>query len=251
MVKKKIWIVFLMAGLVICIYFLKEVVVWDHSAVCGGDVSIYWNDVHYIGTGGVYEEGGTLARTKDMKRRIDVVVGDDEHIFVVNRSFYENWLLVREDYEIPEDGIITIAYWNHQRITDEDFLTAVSKLSKSIPEEKTHETIYDQIYGLTEEKQLSDLWVGYDDCPVGTKHLGFLGKYNGKWIFADNYEEIRQSNGGFVKATFDYCYIPEELVSVFQTFMGDETHEDTQEEWIPLIRRGYRYQKMREESQTE
>lgn len=227
--KKYILFILLSVLVVITIYVLKGRVIWDHSAEQGGDVSIYWNGFHYIGTNGEYfQEEETLAKTKDGQRTINSVVGDDEHLFVVNRSFYENWLLVREDYEIPKSGNITVVIWNHQRITDSDFLKVMNQLMSIEPESKMYGILTSEIHGHTDRSYLDSLWVGYENCPVGTDHKGFLGTYEGKWVFVDQYSETR-SNGAFIEGKIRYFTVPEEYIPVLEQYMEDELEQDYQE----------------------
>lgn len=70
-------------------------IVFDHSGERRGEV-LYWNGYVYVPTGGDYDEGRTIAKTTD-GWQINEVEGDPEHIYVVLRSFLDNYLLVRED----------------------------------------------------------------------------------------------------------------------------------------------------------
>ena len=70
-------------------------IVFDHSGERWGE-GLYWNGYYYVQTGGSYDEGKTIAKTTD-GWQINEVEGDPEHIYVVLRSFLDNYLLVRED----------------------------------------------------------------------------------------------------------------------------------------------------------
>lgn len=66
-----------------------------------GDEILYWRGSKYISTPGTYEEGATIAITRD-GWDINEVVGDRQHNYVVIRSFLDQYLLIREDYIAPD-----------------------------------------------------------------------------------------------------------------------------------------------------
>lgn len=72
-------------------------IVFDHSGERRGE-GLYWNGYVYVPAGGDYDEGKTIAKTTD-GWQINEVEGDPEHIYVVLRSFLDNYLLVREDHK--------------------------------------------------------------------------------------------------------------------------------------------------------
>ena len=83
------------------------VIVPDHSAQRRGE-GVYWRDTLYVPAYGEYSEGRTIAKTED-GWHINAVKEDPGRTFIVLRSFLDQYLLVREDYEIPDSGRITAA----------------------------------------------------------------------------------------------------------------------------------------------
>ena len=72
-------------------------IVFDHSGERRGEC-LYWKGYVYVPAGGDYDEGKTIAKTTD-GWQINEVEGDPEHIYVVLRSFLDDYLFVREDHK--------------------------------------------------------------------------------------------------------------------------------------------------------
>lgn len=85
-----------LAAAVLFWLFSSGVIVFDHSGERRGEGSLYWNGCVYVPASGDYDEGRTIAKTTD-GWQINEVEGDPEHIYVVLRSFLDDYLLVRED----------------------------------------------------------------------------------------------------------------------------------------------------------
>lgn len=85
--------------------FATGIIVTDHSAERGFENSVVWQGHTYTPYSyqGRYHEGKTIAKTTD-GLHINEVKEDPTHTFIVLRSFTDQWLLVREDYEIPTNG---------------------------------------------------------------------------------------------------------------------------------------------------
>ena len=85
--------------------FATGIIVTDHSAERGFENSVIWQGHTYVPYSyqGEYQEGKTIAKTAD-GLRINEVKEDPTHTFIVLRSFTDQWLLVREDYEIPTNS---------------------------------------------------------------------------------------------------------------------------------------------------
>ena len=115
--KVLIGIVVAMAMLLVFL-FANGIIVLDHSGVRRGE-GVYWNDVLYVPASGEYSEGKTIAKTND-GWQINEVEEDDTHTFIVLRSFLDQSLLVREDYEVPSSGEITTLYWNRKEVFPEN-----------------------------------------------------------------------------------------------------------------------------------
>lgn len=116
--------------------------VWTHSAF--GLISFI-----KILCSGEYSEGKTIAKTTD-GWQINEVVEDDTHTFVVLRSFLDQYLLVKEDYQISTSGAVTIAVWNGKNIYDEHFHVTLSKILEQATTDFEYET--DGIFQLTDNQ---------------------------------------------------------------------------------------------------
>ena len=162
---------------VVVLFIAKGIIVLDHSGERMGD-GVYWKGTFYVPCGGRYSEGKTIAKTTD-GLQINEVEEDETHTFIVLRSFLDQYLLVREDYEIPTFGAITMVSWNGNTIEDERFCAAVSEISKQAVTDFTYET--EAIFMLTENQKMRGLYVGYEGCPVATEYVGYMGQVNGNW----------------------------------------------------------------------
>jgi len=163
--------------LLISYLFAGGVIVLDHSAVRRGE-GVCWRDTLYVPAYGEYSEGRTLAKTED-GWRINAVKEDPSHTFVVLRSFLDQYLLVREDYEIPDSGKITAAAWGAEYITDDVFLRAVTEILANATTD--FEMMTEGIYQLKDGQVMRSLTLAYEDCPLPTEAAGYLGKIDGLW----------------------------------------------------------------------
>ena len=102
-------------AMLLAFLFANGIIVFDHSGVRRGE-GVYWNNALYVPASGEYSEGKTIAKTND-GWQINEVEEDDTHTFIVMRSFLDQSLLVREDYEIPRSGEITTLFWNGKDIS--------------------------------------------------------------------------------------------------------------------------------------
>lgn len=137
---------------------------------------------------------------------------DKEHNFLAVRSFLDNFYVVKESYIIPEDGQITGVYISNQRYTDQELIWAVTcLLNEEITEKFYIKT--DNIYHFAKM-----VYVSYEDCPVGTKYIGLVGKINGQVVYIEPTEQERQENGA-PKEQIYCCYIvPNEYKEAFEIF---------------------------------
>lgn len=198
----------LFAGVVLFDWLLFDgAIVFDHSGIRYAD-SFLWKDNHYILTSGRYKhEGKVLAKT-DAGDQIMEVDNDKTHTFLVLRSFLDNGLYVREDYEIPTSGQITQVYWAHD-IQDTDFCDALTQILVNAKTDLQYET--DAPYAHKDGREMYELYVGYEGCPIASQYLGYLGTVNGAWCITTNVEET--SEGQYLVS----CYqIPQEFVSFLQ-----------------------------------
>jgi len=85
---------------------------------------------------------------------------------------------MREDYEIPTEGEITVVYLDGRfRYKDRRLCELIADLRVNPPAE-TFTIRTDAIYRCA--KSVS---VGYEGCPIATDLAGYLGHINGKWVF--------------------------------------------------------------------
>ncbi len=186
-------------------------IVVDHSAERGFENSIIWKGVKYESVSGKYNEGKTIAKVKDSGLSINEVEGDDSHTFVVVRSFIDQWLVVREDYNIPKSGKITKAYWSYQFIEDEKFLNAITEMITKVKPDFEYDTEDREIFEYTDNQNMKELYIAYEDCPVPTIYLGYMGVIDGEW-----YLTVGKGND-----TKIYCYtIPDEYSDVFDEYLS-------------------------------
>lgn len=159
-------------------------IVFDHSGIRYAD-SFQWKGNHYVLASGRYHEGKTIAKT-NAGDQINEVEGDKSHTFLVLRDFLDDDLYVREDYEIPTSGEITTVWWNDS-IDDENFWDALTKI---LAKAKTDfQYVTDSPYSHENGREMYQLYVGYDHCPVATENLGYMGTINGVWCITTSIEE--------------------------------------------------------------
>ena len=189
----------------------KGIIVFDHSAERGFENSIIWKGVRYEPVPGRYKEGKTIAKVKNSGFSINEVEGDDSHTFVVVRSFLDQWLVVREDYDIPKSGKITKAYWSYQFIDDEKFLDVITEMITKVKPDSEYDTEDREIFEYTDKQNMKELYIAYEGCPVTTIYLGYMGVIDGEW-----YLTVGKGND-----TKIYCYsIPEEYSTVFDEYLS-------------------------------
>ena len=160
---------------------VKGILVFDYSAVRRGE-GVEWNGVFYEGCSAEYTEGKTIAKTKD-GFNINEVVEDESHTFIVLRSFLDQYLLVREDYEIPTSGKINILFIKGEQIKDKEFIEAFTNILENKTSSFKYET--DEEFEWNNNEQMKLVRVGYENCPIATSTVGYLGTVEGKWHFVE------------------------------------------------------------------
>ncbi len=211
----RLFLVFIVALLVAWVAHLAGFLVFDHSAEVRIE-SLYWKDTVYIGCSGEYNEGRTIAKSSD-GHEINEVEEDKTHTFVVVRSFLDDSLYVREDYNIPKSGTITLAYWNHQKITDPAFLQAISEIRMSDGPIFAYET--EGIFQLTETQCMKEVYAAYENCPVATNFMGYMGMVNGKWVVTVYISTDDTDKNGAPKPYTVICKeIPKQYISVLEPY---------------------------------
>lgn len=185
---------------VIVLIFRILFVVSDNTAELKGQY-LYWNNSVYKETSGAYQEGKTIARTTDKKWSINEVKDDKTHTFVVLRSFLDQYLYVKEDYKIPQNGKISSVYINYNtKVDSNDFCNQIHKIIHDNGETFTFET--DNIYSYAKP-----IYLCFDNCPVGTHFSGFVGVVNNKWVYIPTLPTDTRNEDGSPKAYKVNCKI--------------------------------------------
>lgn len=202
-------VLFVLSLVFICSIF-NGIIVLDHSAETPGDGALVtWKGYNYVQCFGEYHEGKRIAKTNNGSY-LKEVEEDPSHTFIVIRSFLDQQLLVREDYSIPTSGNITAVFWNKEKISDERFCEAVVQILSVAKTDFEYET--DAIFALKENQHMRQLYVCYDDCPIGTDFKGYLGKVDNKWVITT---ELPDKDNNTVK-----CYtIPQEYHALLNEYL--------------------------------
>ncbi len=202
-------VVFVAAAAVLFM-ILNGVIVLDRSGERLFENGLRWKGNEYVAVSGKYNEGKTIAKTND-GFDINEVEGDDSHNFLVMRSFLDQWLVVRDGYNIPKSGKITKAYWSYQFIEDEEFLGAIEEMITKVKPDFEYDTDGKKIYEYTDNQNMKELYIAYEGCPVPTIYLGYMGVINGSF-----YLTTGMGYGDTV-----YCYtIPEEYAVIFEQYLS-------------------------------
>lgn len=185
----------------------------DRTATYAGN-KLEWKGVSYIEISGEYSEEKTIAKTKDGRWDINEVKEDETHTFVVARSFLDQYLLVREDYKIPKNGRVTSVFVEHSKINKEDFCRAIEKIIVEDGELFTIKT--DNIYS-----KASQICLSYENCPVGTEYVGFIGFINNYWVYITPIKGdiMLNSDGTPREYPVDCKIINEEYVPVIELYI--------------------------------
>lgn len=179
-------ILFIVVAFFVVIYFSV-----DRTAEFKGRY-LYWNNAIYEEKAGAYSEGNTIAMTTDNKWSVNEVKGDDLHTFVVVRSFLDQYLYVKKDYKIPQNGKVSSAYIH----TYNRFENIIDSSGETF----TFNT--DNIYAHAETIDL-----GYDGCPVGTHFVGLIGVVKNKWVYISTLPTDIYNTDGSRKAYNVTCKI--------------------------------------------
>ncbi len=139
-----------------------------------------------------YVDGWTVSTIKE----------DPSRTFLRVRSFLDGYGYMREDYEIPTEGEITVLYLDDRhRYTSRRMCGIITELTENPPEE-TFTIRTDAVY-----RYAKSVNVGYEGCPIATDFVGYLGHINGKWVFIPPVEI--QYDNGYVEREFVCHVIPE------------------------------------------
>lgn len=172
----------IISGVILCLIllFLYDIGAFvPHSAVWEGN-HIYWDNKTYVECySGDYTEKKTIAKTTD-NWKINEIYEDDSLTFIVVRYFLDQYLYVREDYIIPQSGTVTAVSWDNEKITDPSFCDTVSKIYESDGIIYEYET--EEIFDVVDNLYMKTLCFAYEDCPVATEFIGYMGRENNIWV---------------------------------------------------------------------
>ena len=175
----------------------------------------------YIGISiGFTEEGRRIAKADSFD--IMEIPEDKDHNFLAVRSFLDDWTIVKESYVIPTEGEVTVAYFGwHERVTK----GIKWEMLQSILNEDFQgefiikgEELFEGSYASDVDNATQYIFVGYEDCPVGTDVIGKFGNINGKLVF------IKSENFNIKEYDLKYtCYI---LKDEYQELFKDNVNNE-------------------------
>ena len=207
--KKKIKFILLGFTLVSC-FILYHLLIIDHSAKFVFEETIYWKNATYHRASGVgYKVGRTVAMAGN--HSISLVKGDKSRSFIfVSSPLIGSDLYVRGDYIIPRYGQITAVFWDYYKITDIEFINAISEICQN--NENSFEYHGEGLFILSETQRMKRVYLQYENCPVATDYVGFIGKLNDNWVMAN---EGRNTDGVYTV----FCrIIPSSYISILEKY---------------------------------
>lgn len=89
--------------------------------------TLYWNGIKYVETAGLYHESNTKIGKTDDGFTIYEVVGDQDHNYIVARSFLDNQLYVRASYEKDRTVIEALILSGDEYVYEKDFIDCFVK----------------------------------------------------------------------------------------------------------------------------
>lgn len=135
-----------------------------------GGVTYVHKEFDYTGTGRTvaYVDGWTVSTIKE----------DPSRTFLRVSSFPDSYGYMREDFDIPTEGRITVVYTDSRNRSANDRLCETIAHLRDNPPPETFRIRTDRIYAYA--KSVS---VGYEDCPIATDFAGYIGIINENWIY--------------------------------------------------------------------
>ena len=200
-VKRILWRILLAAAVIFVLVRLGGCIIhwttarFDGTKLIIGGVTYIHKEFDYTETDRTiaYVDGWTVSTIKE----------DPSRTFLRVRSFTDGYGYMREDYEIPTEGEVTVLYLNDRfRYTNRTLCDMIEALRTDPPAE-TFTVRTDAIY-----RYAKDVSVGYEGCPIATEFVGYLGDINGKWVFIFP-TELTYENGGYAEEDFVCHVIPE------------------------------------------
>ena len=195
------------------VYLLSRgLIVFDHSAQRAGEGFRWKGELYIPASAADYTEGKTIAKTTD-NWQLNIVEEDESHTFMVMRSFLDQWLCVREDYEFPKEGNVTAVYIDGKKIDNAELAAAAQYMLENFAPER--EYVVESIRHDTETQQMRDISYCFEGCPVGIDRSGdHIGRIDGEWVLARRDGEI----GGLRKNQL--CAVPEEYTEILTKYCG-------------------------------
>lgn len=132
---------------------------------------------------------------------INEIKEDKEHNFLEVCSFLDNFYVVKKSYTIPTQGSINVVYIDNYRYTNNVELKNAIYFLLNTEINDGFKIKTDNIYHYAKE-----VYIGYDDCPVGTEYIGMIGYINEKLVYIKPTERIYSGNGSPEEQIY-YCYI--------------------------------------------
>ncbi len=177
-----VWVIFFILTFIISgllIHNSKSFYNEKDYIVIGEGSHAYINGEKYIPCGIRFNKSGKTL-TKIDGFTVKEISEDKEHNFVFVSSFMDHWTFVRESYNIPKDGELTVAYIDYEQITKGEKWELIKSIQKNdfqgVFRIKTKDIA--DIFNAT-----SPIYFGYKGCPVGTDKIGYIGIINEHLIF--------------------------------------------------------------------
>ena len=207
---------FIIAIGILSLLWYSDVFVIDRSAKVGFE-GMTWNGKNYSTISGEYTEGRTIAKSEDGSWDINEIKEDPSHKFVVARSFLDQYLYVADDYTVPSSGEITKVCWDGKYINNKDFLKAITEIDATKTTTFDYET--EGIFMLTDNQHMRRLYFAYEDCPIATEYIGYMGKVNGKLVITTYISPDQNNDDGSPKSYSVSCYsIPDKFGSILEKY---------------------------------
>ena len=163
-------------------------------------------------------EGRTVAKADNIE--LNLIPEDKDRNFLVARSFLDDWAIVKESYEIPLSGEINVVYFMYDRERYEE--GAAKDLAAYINKGGSEGDF--TIMARHSEMQLTMIWVGYEDCPVGTDCIAYVARINGKLVWIE--PEVPADQLDYQQQIPRYCHI---LPDEFADLLADEKNRSFHE----------------------
>ena len=137
---------------------------------------------------------------------------DKEHNFLEVRSFLDAYDVVKSSYHIPTEGNINVVYISTKRYNGKEYDDAIKYLLDEEITEKMN-IITDNIYHYAKK-----VYVGYEDCPVGTEYIGMVGYVNDELVYIKPTERKYTDTGAPDEQIYCCYIIPGKYKNVFEKY---------------------------------